>query len=93
MNMLGVYMAPDGNTRDHVRYLRSKAEQWATNMRQASRNNKQEVWLALHCTIPFVLCYSLPAVTLTADECRYHGTHKSHRIISIWNIIYGSNTH
>jgi hypothetical protein len=69
-NMLGVHLAPDGNTRDHVDTLRRKAESWAHNIR-SSRANKEEIWTAIHRTIPFSLCYSLPAVTLTKQECRH----------------------
>ena len=36
-----------------------------------SRANYEEVWTALHRTIPFSLCYSLPAVSLTKEECSY----------------------
>lgn len=69
-NMLGVYLAPDGNNKDHLEALRKKAERWADNI-QSSRANQEEVWTALHRTIPFSLCYSLPAVTLSHKECRY----------------------
>ena len=69
-NMLGVHLAPDGNTKDQVHALRKKAENWAENIR-CSRANTMEVWTALHRTIPFSLCYPLPAVTLTNEECKY----------------------
>jgi hypothetical protein len=68
--MLGVYLAPDGNHKDQVETLRAKAERWACNI-QSSRANQEEVWTALHRTIPFSLGYSLPAVTLSQKECRY----------------------
>ena len=70
MNMLGVYLAPDGNMDDHVKYLRGKAESWANNMNQ-SRGNQSETWTALHRTIPFAMCYSLQATTLSKSECTY----------------------
>jgi hypothetical protein len=68
-NMLGVYLAPDGNTKDHVRALRTKTEMWAKNI-LFSRATSDEVWTAIHRNIPFSICYSLPAVTLTKVECR-----------------------
>lgn len=68
--MLGVHLAPSGNNKDHVAALRAKAEQWASNI-QSSSANSEEVWTSLHRTIPFSICYSLPAVTLTKEECRY----------------------
>jgi hypothetical protein len=70
-NMLGVYMSPVGDMGDHVEYLRKKAEKWAQDIRYSSQNNKEEIWTAVHRTIPFALCYSLPAVTLTSDQCNY----------------------
>jgi hypothetical protein len=70
MKMLGVKLAPDGNTKDHVEMLREKAISWARSMQQSSAN-PEEVWTALHRTIPFAIGYSLPAVSLTKDQCRY----------------------
>jgi Reverse transcriptase (RNA-dependent DNA polymerase). len=70
MNMLGVHLAPDGNVKDHVQYLRHKAESWASNMKH-SHGNKIETWMALHRTIPFAMCYSLQATTLSQEDCRY----------------------
>jgi hypothetical protein len=70
MNMLGVCLAPAGNRRDHVEMLRDKAVRWANSMKQ-SNANLEEVWTALHRTIPYSLCYSLPAVMLTKEECSY----------------------
>lgn len=70
MNMLGVHLAPDGNTKQHVFYLRRKAENWAAAI-NSSYGNREEVWTALHRTIPFTIAYSLPASTLTKDDCRW----------------------
>jgi hypothetical protein len=69
-NMLGVHIAPDGNNRDHVTALRKKAEQWAGNIKDC-RSNRNEIWTALHRTIPFSMGYSLPATTLSRNECTY----------------------
>jgi len=70
INMLGVHIAPDGNNKDHIIYLRKKAEKWAGNI-QDCRSNQTEIWTALHRTIPLALGYSLPATTMTKEECRY----------------------
>lgn len=70
INVLGVYLAPDGNNNDQMAALRAKAEKWANNI-QSLRANSEEVLTALYRTIPFSLCYSLPAITLTKDECQY----------------------
>jgi hypothetical protein len=69
-NMLGVVMSPNGDNGDHIKALRKKAQTWADNIRTMSRN-VEEVWTAMHTTIPYSLCYSLPAVTLTQKECKY----------------------
>jgi hypothetical protein len=58
MNMLGVYLAPDGNVTDHVQYLRRKAESWASNMKQSQG-------------LPFAMCYSLQATAFSKEDCRY----------------------
>jgi hypothetical protein len=39
-------------------------------MKQSSAN-PEEVWTALHRTIPFAIGYSLPAVSLTKEQCKY----------------------
>jgi hypothetical protein len=67
--MLGVHLAPDGNTKDHIVALRAKADAWAKNI-TSSRANSEEVWTALHRTIPFSMSYSFTVVTLTAEECQ-----------------------
>jgi hypothetical protein len=68
-NMLGVHLAPDGNTKDHIAALRAKADAWAKNI-TSSRANSEEVWTALHRTIPFSMSYSFTVVTLTEEECQ-----------------------
>jgi hypothetical protein len=70
MNMLGVYLAPNGNTAQHTQYLRNKAQHWADSI-ISSHANKEEVWTALHRTIPFAMAYSLPATTITEEECKF----------------------
>lgn len=70
MNMLGVHLAPDGNMTVHIKYLQRKAETWALHMKQ-SRSNQEETWTVLHRTIPFAMCYSLQATTLSKEDCRH----------------------
>lgn len=69
-NMLGVHLAPDGNNSDQIATLRKKAEKWAGDI-QNCRSNQREIWTALHRTIPFSIGYSLPATTMSKDDCRY----------------------
>lgn len=63
-------MAPDGNNSEHIHSLRNKAQHWANNISHMG-NNTEEIWTALHRTIPFRIRYSLPAVTLQEKECCY----------------------
>jgi hypothetical protein len=69
-NMLGVCLSPDGNRKDHIAALRRKTDTWALNIKE-SRANTEEIWTAIHCTIPFSISYSLPAVTLSQAECHH----------------------
>jgi hypothetical protein len=69
-NMLGVYLAPDGNNKQQVQYLRDKAQHWADSI-TSHYTNREEVWTALHRTIPFAMSYSLPASTLSEEECKF----------------------
>lgn len=70
INMLGVHLAPDGNITDHLNMLRDKATTWAASM-QECRANSNEIWTALHRTIPFAMGYSLPAISLSKEDCQY----------------------
>jgi hypothetical protein len=70
INMLGVHLASDGNIANHLDMLRNKADKWAATMTEC-RANKNEIWTALHRTIPFSIGYSLPAVTFSKEHCRY----------------------
>ena len=49
--MLGMYLAPDGNNKDQVKYLHKKATAWETSIivRGVQHN---EAWKALNSTIP-----------------------------------------
>ena len=67
--MVGVYLAPDGNQKDQVATLQNKAETWAKRMR-ASCLNTEEIWIALHTTITKGLEYPLVATTIPHDKMR-----------------------
>lgn len=69
-NMLGVIMALNGDNTHHVEFLRSKAQKWAANIK-ATGTNIEEVWTAVHRTIPFSLGYSLLAVTISRNDCTH----------------------
>lgn len=69
-NMLGVIMSPNGNNLDQITAMRRKAQTWASNI-SSMGHNVEEVWTALHRTIPFSLGYPLPSLTLTRRDCIY----------------------
>ncbi len=65
---LGVYLAPDGNTMAQFDKLYNKVIKWADAMR-TGHIPRQDVWLAYNSTIWRTLCYSLPAINLTRQQC------------------------
>ena len=67
---LGVFLAPDGNMKAQIKHMRKKAEEYKDNIR-ASHLSRTDAWLSLHTTILKTIQYPIPALTLTADECKY----------------------
>jgi hypothetical protein len=65
---LGVFLTPDGNTRQQQLKMRNQAIQWADCMRTGSIS-KEDAWLAFQSTIWKSLSYSLPALNLSQEEC------------------------
>ncbi len=61
--MLGVYLAPDGNEKEALRQLQNKTTSW-TNFIAAGDLDWFSTWQALKTTITKSLCYALPALTL-----------------------------
>ena len=67
--MLGVLIAPDGNTNSLREYLRSAALHWSAKV--SSGNPSQlEAWQALHSNISAKLKYPLPASSLSQKQCK-----------------------
>ena len=67
---LGVVLAPDGNNKDAVAYLRKKAETWASYI-QTGHINRTDAWQALDSTIIKTIQYPIPALCLTQKECNH----------------------
>ena len=67
---LGVYSAPDGNSKDQVAILRATAENWSEKIR-VGRLPQTEAWLALTTRIMKTIEYPLPACTLTERQCDF----------------------
>ena len=67
--MLGVYLAPNGQQKTQLGVMKSKAKAWSTHIR-ASNLNQYSVWRAMNTTIIKTLEYPLVATTLTAEELK-----------------------
>jgi hypothetical protein len=65
---LGVWIAPNGDTKVQVQKLLEKAHTWAEQMRTGVIR-KTEAWLGLTSTIWRTLCYPLNACNLTISQC------------------------
>jgi hypothetical protein len=66
--MLGVWMAPDGNSTQLVAALKEISIDWSSKF-QANSTSATVAWTALHSTISARLKYPLPATTLSEKEC------------------------
>ncbi len=65
---LGVFLAPDGNTRQQQCKMLALATEWADCMR-TGMIPKDDAWLAFHSTIWKSLTYLLPALNLSKADC------------------------
>jgi hypothetical protein len=67
--MLGIYLAPDGNTEDQVTYLHQKAELWADAMSRSHARNREEV--EKKCGLPYT-AQSLLQCVIPSWPPHYH---------------------
>ena len=67
---LGVVLAPSGDTKDTVEFLRKKTDNWAAYI-QTGHISKQDAWQALDSTIMKTIQYPAAALCLTEKECKY----------------------
>ena len=67
--MLGIWLAPDGNKQKVIRVLKKKALEWGSKVRLGNPSPR-EAWTALHTNISARLKYPVPACTLTELECK-----------------------
>jgi hypothetical protein len=66
---LGVRLAPDGNNKAKVEFLRQRVDEWADQIR-TGHLPRQLVWESMHTTIMKSIQYPLPATTLSEAQCR-----------------------
>ena len=67
--MLGVWMAPNGDRTKLISELRAKAVEWGGKITRGN-TSRNEAWTALNSNISASLKYPLPACTLTKKECK-----------------------
>ena len=67
--MLGILVAPDGNTSALVDHLRTEASLWGAKV-LSGHPSRLEAWQALHSNITAKLRYPLPACSLSEHECK-----------------------
>ena len=68
--MLGIWMAPNGDQTEMIKHLRSEALKWADKIK-AGHPSPAVAWTALHKTISAKLKYCLPICRFTKDDCKY----------------------
>ena len=66
--LLGVWMAPDGNNTRAIKEMSAKAQKWADKVR-TGLIRRSDVWLSLQTQIGKSLEYPLTALALTEAEC------------------------
>ncbi len=65
---LGIFLAPNGNTKQQQIKMLTSAIKWADCMR-TGMIPRDDAWLAFQSTIWKTLSYPLPALNLTKEEC------------------------
>lgn len=68
--ILGVWMAPDGSSKQQATVLREKAEKWADRVR-AGHIKSEDAWHHYVTTIKKTLEYPLVATTLSQSQCKH----------------------
>ena len=67
--MLGVWLAPNGDHSKQLEVMSLKVLQW-TELLRVGHLSRNETWTALNSGILKALAYPLPALTLSEDECQ-----------------------
>ena len=66
--MVGVFLAPDGNQKEQASELLLKAQKWSAYVK-SGRLDHESTWTALRTTIVKSIEYPLAATSLTQQEC------------------------
>ena len=67
-NMLGIFMAMDGNSSTQMKYMREVAEKWLEKVR-VGHLTRLDAWTALKTILMKTLEYPLLVLRLTETEC------------------------
>ena len=70
MFVLGMYLAPDGNNKDQVKYIHKNLTAWATSI-ISGVVQQNESWRSLNSTITQTMKHPLSAMTLNEEECKH----------------------
>ena len=70
MEMLGIWMCPDGNNRAQIEAMRKKTNEWADKVRTRFIT-KEEARVSIQISLRSSLKYPLPTLTLQEHECKY----------------------
>ena len=67
--MLGVWVAPNGDTSKQISILKEAEIDWGGKIK-LSNDSPREAWTALHTNISEKLKYPVPACTLSEQDCK-----------------------
>ena len=70
MEMLGIWMSPDGNNRAQIEAMRRKTNEWTDKVR-TKYITREEARVSIQISLRSSLAYPLPTLTLQEHECRY----------------------
>ena len=65
-----MYLAPDGNNKEQVKYMQKKVTGWETSIRSGGVQQKK-AWKALNSTIPQTMKYPLSHMTFNKEQFKH----------------------
>lgn len=68
VEMLGVFLVPDGNNVEQIKHMRQKTTKYGEMVR-TGHVDRHKAWTALNAVAMKSIEYSLPALTLSEKEC------------------------
>ena len=68
--MLVMYLTPDGNNKDQIKYMHKKSTVWETAI-VSGGVQQNKAWKDLNSAVPQTMKYPLPDMTLNEKECKH----------------------